>query len=155
MLQFFDTFIGRLHAVVAFEVERLGHHTDSQNIVLTDRTRDHRRSAGSRTAAHTGGHKHHMASGEILENIVKRLFSRRTANFRTRAGTKALCDCRSKLDRAARLRLAQRLRIGVCDDEVNALQFGLDHIVDGVSAGAADADDGDPRFQLGLRFWHR
>ena len=42
----------------------------------------------------------------------------------------------------------QRLGVGVGDDEIDALQAGLDHVVDGVAAGAADAEHGDPRLQL-------
>ncbi len=40
--------------------------------------------------------------------------------------------------------MRQRLRIGVGDDEFDALQVGADHVVDGVAAGAADTDHGDP-----------
>ena len=39
----------------------------------------------------------------------------------------------------------QRLRVGVGDDELGAREPGRDHVVDGVSAGAAHADDGDAR----------
>ena len=46
------------------------------------------------------------------------------------------------------LRHGQRLRVGVGDDEVDALQPGRDHVVDGVAAGAADTEHGDPRLQL-------
>ena len=38
----------------------------------------------------------------------------------------------------------QRLQIGVGDDELDALEAGLNHPVDGVPAAATDADDFDP-----------
>ncbi len=44
----------------------------------------------------------------------------------------------------------QRLRVGVDGDELDALQPGVDHAVDGVDAAAADADDLDDR-QVVLR----
>ena len=37
----------------------------------------------------------------------------------------------------------QRLRIGVDGDELDALQTGVDHAVDGVDAATTDADDLD------------
>ena len=46
------------------------------------------------------------------------------------------------------LRHGQRLRVGVGDDEVDALKSGGDHVVDGIAAGAADAEHGDARLQL-------
>src|SRR5262249_3695343 len=39
-------------------------------------------------------------------------------------------------------------RVGVGDDEVAADEAGRDHVVDGVAAGAAAAEDGDPRLQF-------
>ena len=42
----------------------------------------------------------------------------------------------------------ERLRVGVRDDEVDALDVRADHVGDGVAASAADADDGDPRPKL-------
>ena len=70
------------------------------------------------------------------------------ADFRLRAGAEALGDLGAHLDDALRLRHGQRLRVGVGDDEIDALQPGGDHVVDGVAAGAADAEHGDPRLQL-------
>jgi hypothetical protein len=40
--------------------------------------------------------------------------------------------------------LLQRLVVGVGDDELAALEMVLDHVVDGVAAGTADADHRDP-----------
>jgi hypothetical protein len=42
----------------------------------------------------------------------------------------------------------ERLRVGIGDDEVDALDVALDHVGDGVAAGAADADHADPRAKL-------
>ena len=43
---------------------------------------------------------------------------------------------------------AERLRIGVGDDEVDADEARDDHVVDRVAAGAADAADHDAGLQL-------
>jgi hypothetical protein len=37
--------------------------------------------------------------------------------------------------------LSQRLRIRIGYHKINALEFGLDHIVDGVPASATDPDN--------------
>ena len=42
----------------------------------------------------------------------------------------------------------QSLRVGVRDHELDAVQAGLDHVVDGVAAGATDAEDGDVRLEF-------
>ena len=54
----------------------------------------------------------------------------------------------AELDAPVGLGEGQLLRVGVGDDELDALQPGLDHVVDGVAAGAADAEDDDARLQL-------
>jgi hypothetical protein len=50
---------------------------------------------------------------------------------------------------AARLRHRQRLGVGVGDDEVDTLQPGIDHVVDGIAATAANPEHGDAGLQLG------
>jgi len=52
------------------------------------------------------------------------------------------------LDDAFGPRHGQGLGIRVGDDEVDALEAGIDHVVDGVAARAADAEYGYPRLQL-------
>ena len=54
----------------------------------------------------------------------------------------------TELDGAIRQRLFQRLGIGVGDDKLDTLQIGADHVVNGISARAAYADDANPRLQV-------
>ena len=42
----------------------------------------------------------------------------------------------------------QRLRVGIRDHELNALQAGVDHVVHGVAAGAANAEHHNTWLQL-------
>ena len=44
--------------------------------------------------------------------------------------------------------MGKGLCIGVGDDEVNALQILINHVIDGIAAAAADSDDGNSRFQV-------
>ena len=61
------------------------------------------------------------------------------------AGAKAVGDLQPELDPPVRRRCVERLGIGVGDDEVDALDIGADHVRDRIAAGAADANDADPR----------
>ena len=132
----------------AFEVERLGHDADGEDAHLARGLGDDRRSAGAGAAAHAGGDEHHVGAGQMIADFVDHFLRPRRADIRLRAGAEALGHLRAHLDDALGLRHGQRLRVGVGDDEVDALQPGRDHVVDGVAAGAADAEHGDPRLQL-------
>ena len=106
------------------------------------------RGPGAGAAAHAGGDEHHVGAGEMVANFVDHLLGRGRADVRLRTRAEALGDLRAHLDDALRLRHGQRLRIGVGDDEIDTLQSGGDHVVDGVAARAADAEHGDARLQL-------
>ena len=54
----------------------------------------------------------------------------------------------AELDAALGLGLGQRLGVGVGDDELDAFELGLDHVVDGIAAGAAHAQHGDAGTQF-------
>ena len=110
--------------------------------------RDHRRSAGAGAAAHAGGDEHHVRACKMIADLVDHLFGGRAPDFGLRAGAEAFGDLHAHLDDALGLRHGQRLRVGVGDDEVAALQAGRDHVVDGVAAGAADTEHGDPRLEF-------
>ena len=84
----------------------------------------------------------------MIADLVDHFLRGGGADVGLRARAEALGDLRAHLDDARRLRHGQRLRVGVGDDEIDALQSGGDHVVDGIAAGAADAEDGDARLQL-------
>ena len=65
------------------------------------------------------------------------------------AGAQALRDRRAELDAAVGLGELELLGVGVGDDELHALQPGVDHVVDGVAAGAAHAEHDDAGLQFG------
>src|SRR3954454_4564668 len=84
----------------------------------------------------------------MVADLVDHLLCRGSADVRLRAGAEALRHLRAHLHDALGLRHGERLRIRIGDDEIDALQSGGDHVVDGIAAGAADAEHGDPRLQL-------
>ena len=84
----------------------------------------------------------------MIAKLVDHLLRRGSADIGLRTGAEALGDLRAHLHDALGFRHGQRLRVGVGDDEVDALQPGSDHVVDGIAASSTDAEDGNPRFQL-------
>ncbi|HBS27934.1 MAG TPA: hypothetical protein DEB06_00435, partial [Phycisphaerales bacterium] len=91
-------------------------------------------------AAHAGGHEHHVGTDQVVADLVDHFLGGGAPVLRLRARAETLGDLHAHLDDALRLGKRQRLRIGVGDDEIDALERAVDHVVDGVAAGAADAD---------------
>ena len=77
--------------------------------------------------------------------LLRRLLGGGAADLGLGAGAEALGQVRAELHAALGAAVQQRLRVGVGDDELHAVQAGGDHVVDRVGAAAADADDGDAR----------
>ena len=147
-MQFDDACFGKAHAALAFEVEWLGDHADRENAEFARDLRDDRSCAGAGAAAHAGGDEHHVRAGEMIANFVDHLFGGGATDLGLRAGAETFGHLRAHLDDALGLRHRERLRVGVGDDEVDALQARRDHVVDGIAAGAADAEHGDPRLHF-------
>ena len=148
LLQLDDAGLGIAHAALALEMERLGDDADREDAELLGGLGDHGRGAGAGAAAHAGGDEHHMRAVQVIADLVDHLFGRGAADFRLRAGAETFGDLHAHLHDALGLRHGQRLGVGIGDDEVDALQPGRDHVVDGIAAGAADTEHGDPRLQL-------
>ena len=132
----------------ALEAERLGDDADGQDAAVARRLGDDRRRAGAGAAAHAGGDEAHMGAVERLLDLVDRLFGRGLADLGPRARAEALGDPEAELDLAVGEAVVERLGVGVGDDEIDALHVRLDHVGDGVAAGAADPDHADPRAEL-------
>ena len=91
-----------------------------------------------------------MCEPEIWLRISSmRLLGRRLADLGAGAGAEPLGQVDAELDAHARHSTGERLRVGVGDDELDPLEPGRDHVVDGIAAGAADADHGDSGAQVG------
>ena len=103
---------------------------------------------GAGAAAHAGRDEGHVGARELVADLVDHLLGGGAADFRLRAGAETLRHADAHLDDALRLRRGQRLGVGVRDDELAAEEAGLDHVVDGVAAGAADPEHGDARLEF-------
>jgi hypothetical protein len=77
------------------------------------------------------------------------LFRRRTADFRLRPGAETFSHRNAKLHQPVGFRHRKRLGVGVGDDEVDTLQPGIDHVVDGIATTAANPEHSDAGLQLG------
>ena len=140
--------VGDAHAPRTFELERLGDHTDGQDALLACGPGNHRRRTGAGAAAHAGGDEHHVRSGQVVVDLVDHFFSRGRTDFRLGPGTETFRDGHAHLDETVGLVHCQCLGIRVGANEVAPLEACCDHVIDGVSARAADAEDRNARLQL-------
>ena len=148
LLKGLDPLLGDAHATGAFELERLGDDAHGQNAQFTGGLGDHRRRAGAGAAAHARRDEGHVAAFQVLDDLIQRLLGGALADLRARSGAQPLGQRHAKLNPPVGLRLAHRLGIGVGDHEFRPFQAGADHIVDGIAAGATDAENHDARFQF-------
>jgi hypothetical protein len=90
-------------------------------------------------------HEDHVRAFEICHDFVDAFLGCRTTHFGVCASAQAARDVHAELD-FMRGRIAlERLRIGVAHQEFAAFEIGIDHVVDRIAAGTADANHGDFR----------
>ena len=104
---------------------------------------DDRRAAGAGAAALAGGDEHHVGALEDLLDLLAVLLGGLAADLGVAAGAEAPGELAADVELDVGVAHEQRLGVGVDGDELDALQPGVDHAVDGVDAAAADADDLD------------
>ena len=159
LLQLVDAVHGLGLGFVAFVLERDGDDGDGEDAAVLRHLGDDRRGARARTAAHAGGDEEHL--GAVVQHLGGNLvlgFQGGVAAFdRVRARAEALgahLDLRGHFaleeglgvgvahDEVAALD-EEGLGVGVAHDEVAALDLLLVHVVHGIAATAAYADDLD------------
>ena len=126
-----------------FEAERPRHDADRQRALRLCDGRDDRCRARTGAAAEAGGDEHDVGAAERRRDPLGVLLGRSRTDLRVAAGPEAVRDRLADLEPRQRVRTGQGLRVGVADDEVHAPRAGTDHLVDGVAASTADADDPD------------
>src|SRR5438445_11055740 len=132
----------------ALEMKRLGDHADRQNSRFAGDARDYWGAAGTGAAAHSGGDERHVGAVHRLEDFVERLLRGGASDIWPRAGAEPPGDADPELDLARRRGLRQRLSVGIASHELAPDQIRADHIVDGVSAGAPNTDNGNAGLHL-------
>ena len=121
-------------------------HGNGERAHLAGQRRDDRSGAGAGASAESGGDEDHVGAFERLDDLVGIFERGLAADFRIRARAEAVRQLHAELQLHGRVRHAQRLQVGVGDDELDALHAGIDHAVDGVAAASAYAD----HFDLGV-----
>ena len=139
-----DAFLGLTHAHHAFECEGLSRDADSQDTALLEGFGDQRGCTGAGAAAHASGDEHHVDVTDLVEHVLQRFFRCRVAHHGVRACAQALRGHGSQSHATVAERHLERLCIGVGYGKLHALEVCLNHIVNSVSTGAADAEDEDP-----------
>ena len=99
--------------------------------------------ARARSAAFAGSHEDHVGTGERIADVGTRLLRGLGADLGVRPGTEPARELLADMDRAVGIGHEQSLTVRVDGDELDALDAGLDHAVDGVRSAAANADDLD------------
>ena len=149
LLQLFDALFGQTHAASTFKMERLGNNADRQDALVAGSLCNDRSRTGARAAAHAGGDEAHVGAVQVVDDFIDALFGSSAADFRLRSGAETFGDVDAELDHPVGLRHRQGLRVSVGDDEIDALQTCRDHVIDSVTATAANTENGDAWLQLG------
>ena len=145
-----DAALSLLHAAFAFERKRLGHDRDGERAHFAGERGDDGSGAGAGAAAEAGGDEDHVGAFEGFDDLVG-IFERGfAADFGIRARAQAIRQLHAQLQLHGRVRHAQRLQVGIGDDELDALHAGINHAVDCVAAASAYADDFDLGVVAGL-----
>ena len=110
--------------------------------------------AGTGAAPLARGDEHHVGALEDLADLVPALLGRCAAHLRIRAGAQSPGDLAADVELDVGVAHEERLRVGVDGDELDALEPGVHHAVDGVGTAAADTDDLDHRKIAGSRVAH-
>ena len=132
-----------LGAAGALEAERLGDDAHGERADVAGEPRDDRRGAGAGAAAHAGGDEDHVGALQQALDLVLLLERGLVAELGVRARAEAARDAAAEVHGDVGGRLLQRLEVGVDGHELDARDLRLDHPVDRVDAGAADADHAD------------
>src|SRR5579875_445620 len=138
-----DPLLGLVRAAAALEGERARHDADREGAEALCDLGDHRRRPGARAAALPGGDEDHVGALQHLLDLLEVLLGGLPAHLRVAAGTKSPGERAADVELDVRLAHEEGLGVGVHGDELDALQPGVDHAVDGVHAAPADTDDLD------------
>ena len=143
LLQLLHTGIGLHGTTTTFEAEWAGDHTDGECTHAACGFGEYRSCTGTGAATFTGRDEHHVGALDHLFDLIAMCFGGGTAHFGVATGTQPTREVASDVEFHIGIAHEQRLRIGVDRDELDALQAGVDHPVDGIDAASAHANDLD------------
>ena len=138
-----DALLGRAAATGALEVEGLGDDADGERAGRASMLGDDGRRSGAGATAHAGGDEDHVGAAHHLAQGIGALLGRALADLGTSARAQPFGQLVADADVDRSLAAHQRLGVGVDRDELDAVDTGIDHPVDGIAARSTDADDFD------------
>ena len=153
VVQLLNALLRLAHPVGALKLKGCGHNANGQHASLLGQVCHNGCRAGTGAAAHTGGDEHHVDVLPHLGNGHAGLLRRLAADFRLGACAHAAGELFTNLQLVGAVGLVQILFIGVDDDEIHPVHTGLNHSVDNIVTGTADANDLDFNNAL-LKIWH-
>ena len=122
LLEIRQSALGLSQTLLAFESERLRHNGNGQCAQFGGETRDDWRGARSGAAAETGRHEDHVGAFQRLNDLLRVLQRGLPADLGICAGSKTLGQLVANLKLHGRLRLFQRLYVGIRDKEFHSLE---------------------------------
>ena len=150
LLQLLDTGQRVIHAGLGLELKGLRHHAYRQDSHILGKTGHHRRSAGSRAAAHAAGHEHHVRALNGFLDLLNALLGSLLANLRLGSCSQTLGQLLADLDGPLCLAQLQGLPVRIDPDKFYSANLLIYHAVHGVVPGAADSnhDNSRRRFRI-------
>ncbi len=145
LLQLLDAPLCDLAALSAFERERARHHGHRENAELTRNLRHHRRRARAGAAPHARCNEQHVCAANHLCDALMVFQGCLAADIRRCTCPQAFGDRTAQLQQRLSPHVLERLRIGVCTDELHPLDVAVHHVVDGVATATTDSDHLDHR----------
>ncbi len=129
LLNAFDAVQRIHHARLGLKAERLRHHANRQYSHLLCKPCNHRSSAGTGTAAHAAGHKHHVRALKRCGKLFSALLSRLLAHLRLCPGAKTLGQLLAYLKKLGGLTELKRLFIRIYTNKIHTVNLFVNHSI--------------------------
>ena len=126
-----------------FKQEWLGHDGHRQRTQFGCQVGDDGRRTRPGTSAQSGRNENHVGPFQNLDDPVRILQGRTSADVGIGPGSETIGELGSDLQLRRRPGRLESLRVGIGHDEFNGLDAGVDHSVYGVGPTTANADDLD------------
>ncbi|GBR70611.1 hypothetical protein AA103587_1946 [Gluconobacter kanchanaburiensis NBRC 103587] len=152
LLQFSNAAFGSGRTAATFEVEGFGNNANRQNTAFTRHAGDDGRGTRSGSTAHTGRNENKIRTLKLTIDFLSSFFCSFPADFRFGSGTQTPRQVWTELDATFSFRMGELLCVGVGNNKFHALEFGCNHVVNGVGTTTADANHGNPwrQFNMGI-----
>ena len=140
LLQALHTGVGLDGTAATFEAEWPSDDTDGQGADAARQLGDDRRCARACTATLAGGDEHHVGALDDFFDLVTVRLCRVATDVGVTAGAESAGEITPDVELHVGVAHQERLRVGVHGNELDPLEAGVDHPVDGIDATTADAD---------------